>query len=176
MNRPYGYCRRNPERVTLIMIIEEKTRKTLTELGVADAVGVQALFAEARDQMEAERQALAAHATSDDAERERLAKQLRDRWLARKNGLISSIDEHWLKKASRELRPAVGKHFNELRKESAVLEVEELRKLIPLKGSAAAGAKTPVVAGHLDIEKVRACDLTLPGYRRPFGSIHPVTQ
>ena len=158
------------------MTFEEKTRKTLAELGVADAAGVQTLFAKARDQMEAERQAFARYSATDQAEHERLAKQLRDRWLARKNGLISFIDEHWLKEASKELRPAVGKHFNELRKVSAALEVEELRKLIPLKSSTATGAKTPVVSGHIDIEKVSACDLTLPGYRRPLGSIHPVTQ
>ncbi len=68
------------------MTIEEKVGKTLEEMGVNDVQGVQALFAEARSAMETEKQKLVSSGAVDSAERDRYCKQLRDRWLARKNG------------------------------------------------------------------------------------------
>jgi len=161
------------------MTIEEKTGKTLAELAVSDAQGVESLFAEARAAMEAERQDLVARGASTEKEREQLCKALRDRWLARKNGLLTQIDEHWLKPAIKQLKPAVGKNFNALRQAAAWLEVPALLDDVPLKRDATVEVKSvspeagagPVVSSIRDLH-----DLTLPGYRRPVGSLHPVTR
>jgi phenylalanyl-tRNA synthetase alpha chain len=136
--------------------------------------------------MEAERQGLVSRGASSEPERDRLCKALRDRWLARKGGLVSLIDENWLKKAAKELKPAVGRQFNDLRKATTLMEVGELaRALDSLRGkadatSSATGTLTATerpdqVAMVGTVEWVIR-DLTLPGYRRPLGSIHPVTR
>ena len=108
------------------MSVDENVAKTLAELGVTDAQGLESLFAEVRAAMEAERQALLSSGAADERERDSLCKELRDRWLARKNGLISLIDENWLKKAAKELKPVVGRQFNQLRLSGAALEVDAL--------------------------------------------------
>ncbi len=183
------------------MTIDEKVRKTLIELGVNDAASVEALFAEVRSAMEGERSALLASAAASQADREKLCKALRDRWLARKNGLLTQIDEHWLKQASKELKPAVGKQFNGLRKASSCMEISELAKEVRVAGdSARPQAASPAVIDEDWQPPVRPAtppfyrfewhdqgedglfgaaqvtDLTLPGNRRPLGSLHPVTQ
>jgi phenylalanyl-tRNA synthetase alpha chain len=110
---------------------------------------------------------------------------LRDRWLARKNGLISLIDENWLKKATTELKPAVGQQFNQLRQAAEGVKTEALLKAVPIHVSAqasvaiegvmAATESPDTAAATATVESV-VTDLTLPGYRRPLGSIHPVTR
>jgi phenylalanyl-tRNA synthetase alpha chain len=151
------------------MTLDERVRKTLAELGAADAQGVEALFGEVRAAMEAERQDLVARGATSEAERNQLCKALRDRWLARKNGLVSLIDENWLKKAARDLKPVVGKQFNELRKQAASVDWKKL----PTRGRISwAEFEVPSPRG---VEQELA-DLTLPGYQRPLGSIHPVTR
>ncbi len=153
------------------MTIDEKVRKTLAELGVTDAAGVEALFGEVRAAMEQERSSLVSHGASSEAERARLSKSLRDRWLARQNGLLANIDEHWLKTSPKELKPSVGKSFNGLRQAAAALEMDALVKGV--------GLKIPTKIAAVDAAEIRGAglrDLTLPGYRRPLGSLHPVTQ
>jgi phenylalanyl-tRNA synthetase alpha chain len=149
------------------MIIDEKVRKTLAELGVTDAAGLDALFAEVRAAMEQERSELISRGATSEAERDELCKDLRDRWLARKNGLLSMLDEHWLKASSKELKPTVGRSFNTLRQAAVTLEVDCLRREVQV---------TEVQYVKLAAELVPPPDLTLPGNRRPLGSLHPVTQ
>lgn len=161
------------------MELEEKVGKTLAELTVSDAQGVESRFAEVRAAMEAERQNLVARGASTEKEREQMCKALRDRWLARKNGLLTQIDEHWLKPASKELKPAVGRQFNALRQAAAALEMAELTRSVPVRKESNA-AMAPF-EGELAIEVKRAErgaleDLTLPGHGRPVGSLHPVTR
>jgi phenylalanyl-tRNA synthetase alpha chain len=174
------------------MTIDERVRRTLVDLDVTNPASVEALFAEVRAAMDRERSALVASAAVSQADREKLCKALRDRWLARKNGLLSSIDEQWLKVASKDLKPAVGRQFNELRRLSAQVETDALIAAISAAPSAllpppddlvqapyvpprpsdhAAQAASGVVEPLLPIT-----DLTLPGNRRPQGSLHPVTQ
>jgi len=163
------------------MTLEEKVGRTLAELGATDAKGVEALFAEVRAAMEAERQDLVSRGAPSEAERDKLAKALRDRWLARKNGLLSLIDDNWLKKAPRELKPVVGRQFNEFRGAAAVLEIHALQSTVPVRASLQPPAR---VEGHLAASESpdtfagagTVSDLTLPGYRRPLGSIHPITR
>ncbi len=157
------------------MTIDQQVRKTLKEQGAETPEKIQELFAGVGATMASERQALVDRGAADQGERERLAKELRDRWLARKSGLVSSIDECWLKKAPRELKPAVGRAFNELRKASAELAVDALLKAIPLRSEPKLQGKT-AVAGKGPAPQAAGADLTLPGRRRLLGSVHPVTQ
>jgi phenylalanyl-tRNA synthetase alpha chain len=163
------------------MTVEEKVGKTLAELGVSDAQGVDSLFAEVRAAMGAERQALISRGASSEAERDRLCKALRDRWLARKGGLVSQIDENWLKKAAKQIKPVVGRQFNELRKSSAELDTEALLTAVPVKKgqvveAVGSASGTATASAQAEVILKAPCDLTLPGYRRLLGSIHPVTQ
>jgi len=147
------------------MTVEEKVGKTLEELGVSDAAGVEKLFTEVRAAMAAQRQEF--RGTVGEAE----AKALRDKWLARKNGILARLDEHWLKPASKELKPVVGREFNQLRKLAEKLEVEQLLR------KADRVARAVDTFGRLMASKPAhtvPSDLTLPGYRRARGSIHPV--
>lgn len=158
------------------MTIAEKVRKPLAALGVASEADIASLFAELRSAMDSERAALIERGASSEAERDGLAKAFRDRWLARKHGLLAGVDENWLKQAPRELKPAVGKLFNELRKLAECCETSALVREIPLhseieaeRTALASGEAKAQPAGWLD-------DLTLPGARLSLGSLHPVTQ
>jgi phenylalanyl-tRNA synthetase alpha chain len=155
------------------MTFDEKVRKTLAELGVTNGAGVEALFGEVRAAIEQERSSLVARGASTEAKRDKLCKDLRDRWLARKHGLLSLVDEHWLKASSKELKPTVGRSFNSLRHAAAMVEMEEL--LRDVRVTQVQDVKTPaaIVPAREDAP-IR--DLTLPGYRRPLGTLHPVTQ
>src|SRR5215475_935557 len=42
-------------------------------------------------------------------------KAFRDRWLARKNGLLTQVNDTWLKAAPREAKRDVGQRVNELK-------------------------------------------------------------
>ncbi|MGA3323615.1 MAG: phenylalanine--tRNA ligase subunit alpha [Terriglobia bacterium] len=158
------------------MTIDEKVRKTLVELGVTDAAGVEGLFAEVSAAIGQERDFLVMRGATGKAEHEKLCKDLRDRWLARKNGILSFIDENWLKKAAKDLKPAVGKHFNALRQASTRLEIADLLRdfrrdvAVTVTGQQLKASAGPAIVA------TSTQDLTLPGNRRPLGSLHPVTQ
>jgi phenylalanyl-tRNA synthetase alpha chain len=161
------------------MTIDEKVKKTPAGLGVIDAAGVEALFTEVRVAMAAERASLVSHGAASEPERDKLCKDLRDRWLARKNGLLSFVDENWLKASPKELKPAVGRYFNGLRQESAAFAIATLTKDVPLHVSATFGIPAESlrqVSSTFEIQEESLTDLTLPGNRRPLGSLHPVTQ
>ncbi len=87
-------------------------------------------------------------------------KEFRDRWLARKNGIVTQINDLWLKAAPAAAKREVGRRVNELkaRVESAVEST-----LTRVQGT---GAKTQFEAERLDI--------TLPGIHRPIGAQHPI--
>jgi len=84
------------------------------------------------------------------------AQALRDRWLGRRSGLLAGANERWLKAAPRDLKPAVGKLQNRLKRELEAAVRDLLRET---KGRAAA---------------VPALDPTLPGPQRAVGARHPV--
>src|ERR1700730_12622565 len=89
-------------------------------------------------------------------------KAFRDRWMARKNGVLTEINDLWLKAAPKEAKRAVGQRVNEIRAivEREVKKAEEIR-LHP-------------ATGHASKATSDALDITLPGIRRPLGSEHPV--
>ena len=87
-------------------------------------------------------------------------KTLRDRWIARKNGVLTLVNEIWLKAAPKTAKREVGQRVNELK-----TRVEEI------VDHALKRAKTAATVVKLDSERV---DITLPGIRRPIGAEHPV--
>jgi phenylalanyl-tRNA synthetase alpha chain len=87
-------------------------------------------------------------------------KTFRDRWLARKNGVLTQVNDTWLKAAPGGAKREVGQRVNELkaRVESAI---EEAHGKIH-----ASSTDAKLAAERLDI--------TLPGIQRPIGVKHPV--
>jgi len=95
-------------------------------------------------------------------------KEFRDRWMARKNGILTQVNDLWLKAAPKDAKRDVGQRVNELK--GKVAEVVETRQN---KGSSVVtrvetrgSVPQEVCEGSLDI--------TLPGIRRPIGAEHPV--
>jgi phenylalanyl-tRNA synthetase alpha chain len=160
------------------MSIEEKTSKTLKDLGATTPEVIGELFAEVTSALDAERQSLIAEGASDERERSERVKALRDRWLARKGGLISLIDETWLKKAPKDLKPAVGRGFNELRLHAMSVDTANLLREVRLRdiSSHMVASGVPEAMSSTGAVQPARQDLTLPGYRRLLGSVHPVTQ
>lgn len=128
------------------MSFDEKAARPIAEL-VADGQSVDDLYGELLSSFAGERDGV----SSEDS-----LKKLRDRWLGRKNGLLSSTNDLWLKQAPRELKPSVGKLQNQSRKriEAELAEAQE--------ALAAAGRRRSAI------------DVTLPGPRRDLGARHPV--
>jgi phenylalanyl-tRNA synthetase alpha chain len=87
-------------------------------------------------------------------------KLLRDRWMARKNGILTQLNDEWLKAAPGPTKRDVGQRVN------------ELRKIVEEQIEAAHSRVTSVAsASRLEQEKV---DVTLPGTRRKLGIEHPL--
>ncbi len=90
---------------------------------------------------------------------ESAAKEFRDRWMARKNGILTQATD-WLKTAPKEAKREVGQRVNEIKaRVEATVEAAQQR----VQGGSAAAA--------LESERV---DVTLPGIRRSLGAEHPV--
>jgi phenylalanyl-tRNA synthetase alpha chain len=102
----------------------------------------------------------ACQAEADVVQTETDSKALRDRWLGRKAGILTQINEQWLRAAPKVAKRDVGAHVNELRLQietrviGAELSVSDQRK-----------------ARSVESERI---DITLPGIRRPLGAEHPV--
>jgi len=154
----------NPERAHTGTPIHEKVLKTLAELGVRSVGDIQQLFYELSQTLNDETNSLVIKGAQSEAERERMCKTFRNRWLGRKSGLIAQADENWLKAAGTDWRRDVGRFFNDLRAlvEGKIAALPTEIRLHVGVGSAFADTSSP--------------DLTLPGFRRTLGSVHPVTQ
>jgi phenylalanyl-tRNA synthetase alpha chain len=161
------------------MSIEEKISKTLNDLGATTPEVIGELFAEVMSALDAERKSLITEGVRDERGRSEKVKALRDRWLARKGGLVSLMDENWLKKAPKDLKPVVGRAFNELRQHAKCVDTESLLGDLSGGDAAVRPARVSAVTGVGLISSVATqgpLDLTLPGNRRSLGSIHPITQ
>jgi phenylalanyl-tRNA synthetase alpha chain len=132
---------------------EDKTGKTLAELGVSRPEEISSLFAEIRTQFDAK-------ASEDFIEI--VWKEWRDLWLGRKSGLLSRITDNWLKPAAPELKRAVGASLNDLRAHVET-KIEERRAAIE------AGAESAAMTRE-------RFDLSLPGVIRRIGSHHLIRQ
>ncbi len=127
----------------------DKTTRTLAQLGVRSGA-VAPLFTELEKAFGAE----LAQATDADA-----WKELRDRWLSRKKGVLTQIRNHWLQPAGPDLKPTVGKSLNALR---ARVEGGLEERRVEIEAVAAGAAE--------------ALDLTLPGLAARRGARHLITQ
>jgi phenylalanyl-tRNA synthetase alpha chain len=87
-------------------------------------------------------------------------KAFRDRWMARKNGVLTQLNDLWLKAAPGANKRDVGQRVNRLK-----TKVEQVvdATLARIQGGAS--------LGKLAAERL---DITLPGIRRPIGVEHPV--
>ena len=100
-------------------------------------------------------------------------KTFRDRWLARKNGLLTQVNDTWLKAAPTHAKRDVGKQLNDLK--AKVKEFVERAYVIALYQSVSPGEQANIrdqVQG-LVLASDRL-DITLPGIQRPIGVQHPV--
>src|SRR5262245_24130251 len=87
-------------------------------------------------------------------------KIFRDRWMARKNGILTQINDLWLKAAPGPAKREVGARVNQVK-----TEVERAVDAAQQRISSSASKS------RLDSERL---DITLPGIRRPLGAEHPV--
>jgi phenylalanyl-tRNA synthetase alpha chain len=132
---------------------ENKTALPLVHLGITRPEELAALFADLRGRFDVE--CACAHDES-------AWKLFRDRWLARKSGVLTQITDNWLKPATPELKRAVGASLNEFRAH-VESQIEARRMAIESGAEEAALAKERV-------------DLSLPGVIRPIGSHHLIRQ
>jgi phenylalanyl-tRNA synthetase alpha chain len=100
-------------------------------------------------------------------------KVFRDRWLARKDGIASQINDLWLKAAPKEAKREAGRRVNDL-KQTLTERVDGLKLKKVISGSATVRLGTVSAAGEGIPEP--PLDITLPGIRRPMGAEHPVIQ
>jgi len=87
-------------------------------------------------------------------------KVFRDRWMARKNGVLTQINDLWLKTAPKENKREAGQLVNEL-KQFVEQEISRARGFVD-------GGAAELAVG---LERL---DITLPGDRRALGAEHPV--
>jgi phenylalanyl-tRNA synthetase alpha chain len=149
-------------------ITDNPTEKTLADLDIKDAEGVESQFAQVRERFDRQI-ALPADEIRNLMLREAWASSetdpiaaIRQFWMGRKSGVLTLITENWLKKAPPALKGVVGKHFNQL-KTYIEEKLEEQRQRIERDGEKAAQARERL-------------DLSLPGVRRPIGSHHLIRQ
>ncbi len=89
-------------------------------------------------------------------------KAFRDLWMARKNGILTQLNELWLKASPKDAKPEVGQRVNDVK-----TQVEQA------VGATLARIQSGASSGKLTAERL---DITLPGIRRPVGAEHPVTR
>ncbi len=118
---------------------------------------------------------IASQASVGAAEKKTACKDFRDRWMARKNGVLTQVNNLWLKVASKESKPEVGSRLNRLKSEieQKVSEAQERVDLFA-RLSPQAFASLDRLVEKCDPLREDRLDITLPGIRRPLGAEHPV--
>ncbi|MGA8150290.1 MAG: phenylalanine--tRNA ligase subunit alpha [Terriglobales bacterium] len=105
-------------------------------------------------------------------------KTFRDRWMARKNGILTQVNDLWLKAAPKDAKREVGQRVNELK-----TRVEQTvdKTLDGVRGGSPKGISVGRIRTQDSASPERAgttsasgLDITLPGVRRPLGAEHPV--
>jgi phenylalanyl-tRNA synthetase alpha chain len=103
-------------------------------------------------------------------------KAFRDRWMARKNGVLTQINGTWLKGAPKEAKREVGQEVNGI-KQQVEQRVESAKAWLRAPVLEVTHPGVEAQAAELDkfaLDKVGLIDITLPGIRRPIGAEHPV--
>ncbi len=105
-------------------------------------------------------------------------KVFRDRWMARKNGVLTQVNELWLKAAPREAKREVGQVVNRV-KEQVEQKIKGAKDWLDAPSLEIMHPGYTVSAEELEkyrFEKIGSVDITLPGIRRPIGAEHPVVK
>ncbi|MCZ6751085.1 MAG: phenylalanine--tRNA ligase subunit alpha [Acidobacteria bacterium] len=156
--------------------ITEAVERSLKELGVQDAAGLKELFDRLARRLSQDIAQLGEPGSTEQGSRE----NLRLRWLGRKQGIVRSVTDHWLRPAPAEFKREVGERLNALRQE-AERQIKSLPPMdwhvtpstpeehipFPAAAMAASGESAP---------PSQAVDITLPGNRRLAGVPHPLQQ
>ena len=106
-------------------------------------------------------------------------KIFRDRWLARKNGILTRLNDLWLKSAPPTAKKEAGRRLNALRP-FVEQRVESQRRWVSLPAAEIVGPAIEVPSEELeryarDLKfAAERLDITLPGIQRPIGVKHPV--
>ena len=108
---------------------------------------------------------------------EKQLKSLRDRWMARKNGILTQLKDDWLNAAPANVKPRIGFYFNQA-KYSVEQEIKNKEIWYKMHGVVTgnvpeelANALAAKRAAQVEQERV---DVTLPGNRRKLGIEHPL--
>ncbi len=107
-----------------------------------------------RDLLSAVRQEATAVSGENDS------REFRDRWMARKNGILTQVNDLWLKAAPGPSKREVGARVNQLK--------TEVEQTVDAAQQRIAGSAS---SARLAVDRV---DITLPGIRRPLGAEHPI--
>ena len=107
-------------------------------------------------------------------ERERVTSQdqrksFRDHWLARKNGIVTQLNESWLKVAPSSSKKDVGIVVNRIRQRVEETVEQTAKQVIneTITASVKLGASS-------EAGVIKGLDITLPGISRSLGAEHPV--
>ncbi len=111
----------------------------------------------------------------------------RNRWLARKNGILAQINDRWLKAAPKDKKRTVGEKVNYLNKavegtvaavrnqlafaEAPTQEISYQIDVSPELGTALDEISRTLRQRQLERHRL---DISLPGIRRPLGAEHPI--
>lgn len=96
-------------------------------------------------------------------------KEYRDHWLARKDGIVTQLNELWLKASPKEAKRDVGQRLNSA-KSAVEKAVEETKEKVDFFARMSPQQLSSVerLAG------MESIDISLPGIRRPIGAEHPI--
>ena len=105
-------------------------------------------------------------------------KVFRDYWIGRKSGVLTQINDVWLRAAPKESKRVVGQRVNDVR----VRVEEEVARAEAILASREAYDQRGLMESpgpsfeSFDeaLKLVEGVDITLPGVRRPIGAEHPV--
>jgi phenylalanyl-tRNA synthetase alpha chain len=112
-------------------------------------------------------------------------KTFRDRWMARKSGILTQINDVWLKGAPKDAKREAGAKVNELKPivEATMAKVQErfvfFGRLSPEGLASLAKMDDSIQQLKADAAALslgQRIDITLPGIRRPIGAEHPVVK
>ena len=150
----------------------DAAQHTLAELGIGNAATLTELFSQFSSQFINEANELARSGPVDPTKIE----ELRVRWLGRKQGIIRSITDNWLRSALPELKPIVGAQLNTLRKLAEnYIEIELPKSMGLHQVVSSLSPSTESLQGiqvSATIPHESDLDITLPGTRRAVGVRH----
>jgi len=97
-------------------------------------------------------------------------------WMARKNGVLTQINDLWLKAAPKEAKREVGLRVNLIKEqvEQQVADAKVRYQIPKLPISSATSDISETDLRRDAIGKAGIVDITLPGIRRPIGAEHPI--